>query len=195
MNNNIHRNQRRTHLFQSYNFDCVCPACDLSEEQLQAQNKLCDEFDTLMIKKKEFEAMNVSTNYSKINTDTWEELKCLKELYKTAKDLKFFRRAEILEKIVGEGFDAACQGYLTMCGIEKKRNRKSPLALVKEKKTGFWEDVCTFSNIGLQISTTVSGADHSETKEWGKRKESPVQFFEEFVRGKPLKNIKKSKKT
>ena len=115
------------------------------------------------------------------NSDTTEELKCLKELYKTAKDLGIFRRVEILNEIVEEGFDAACQGYLTMCEIEKKPNRKSPLALVTKKKTGFWEDVCTFSNIGLQISTTVSGADHSETKEWGKRKESPVQFFEEFV--------------
>ena len=181
MNDNIHRDQRRTHLFKTYNFICVCPACNLSGKQLQTQNKLCDEFNTLMIKKKEFEAMNVSAGYSINNGNTWKELICLKELYKIAKGLKFFRRAEILEQIVEEGFDAACQGYLTMCEIEKKPNRKSPLALVTKKKTGFWEDVCTFSNIGLQISTTVSGADHSETKEWGKRKESPVQFFEEFV--------------
>ena len=44
------------------------------------------------------------------NSDTTEELKCLKELYKTAKDLGIFRRVEILNEIVEEGFDAACQG-------------------------------------------------------------------------------------
>ena len=75
-------------------------------DHLKAQNKLCDEFNSLMDRKKE-----VKEIYKKMeNSDTTEELKCLKELYKTAKDLGIFRRVEILNEIVEEGFDAACQG-------------------------------------------------------------------------------------
>ena len=151
MNDNIHRDQRRTHLFKTYNFICVCPACDLSEEQLQVQNKLCDEFNTLMIKKKAFEAMNVSAGYSINNGNTWKELICLKELYKTAKGLKFFRRAEILEQIVEEGFDAACRGYLTMCEIEKNPDRKSPLALVTKKKLVFGKMFVPFQTLDYKF--------------------------------------------
>ena len=185
MNDNIHRDQRRTHLFKTYNFICVCPACDLSEEQLQVQNKLCDEFNTLMIKKKAFEAMNVSAGYSINNGNTWKELICLKELYKIAKGLKFFRRAEILEQIVEEGFDAACQGYLTMCEIGKTPNARSHRALVTEKKTNFWKDVCNFAKDGLEISTTVHGPEHSKTIEWRKREEDPVKYFKDENQADP----------
>ena len=104
--NDIHRDQRRKCLFESHQFDCFCTGCNLSEEHLKDQNKLCDEFNRLMYKKKE-----VKEIYKKMeNSDTTEELKCIKELYKTAKNLGIFRRVEMLNEIVEEGFDAACQG-------------------------------------------------------------------------------------
>ena len=178
MDNDIQRDERRTYLFESHNFTCVCDSCDLSEKQLKVQNRLSDEFERLMNKKNEVKAKNAF----KDNSDTSEELKCLKELYKTAQDLKFFRRSEILKIIVEEGFNSACQGYLT-------KN------LVEEKKTAFWKDICNFANDGLDISTTIRGADHSETIEWRERKEYPVKDFEEFVGGgKKSKKVKKSKK-
>ena len=52
--------------------------------------------------------------------------------------------------------------------------------LVKEeKKSGFWKDVCNFAKIGLEISTTVHGPDHSETVNWRKRNEDPVKYHRE----------------
>ena len=178
MDNDVHRDQRRTYLFESHNFTCVCNSCDLSEKQLKVQNRLSDEFERLMNKKNEVKAKNAFID----NSDTSEEVKCFKELYKTAQDLKFFRRSEILKIIVEEGFNSACQGYLT-------RN------LVEEKKTAFWKDICNFANDGLEISTTIRGADHSETIEWRERKEYPVKDFEELVLGgKKSKKRKKGKK-
>ena len=182
MDNDIHRDQRRMHLFKSHNFTCFCNGCDLSDKQLKVQNRLSDEFERLMNKymnkKNEFQAKNAYQN----NSDTSEEVKCLKELYKTAQDLKSFRRSEILTKIVEEGFHSACKGYLT-------KN------LAEEKKSAFWKDICTFANDGLEISTTIHGADHSETIEWRERKEHSVKDFEECVLGgKKSKKVKKSKK-
>ena len=115
------------------------------------------------------------------NSDTSEEVKYLKELYKTAQDLKIFKRSEILKRIVEEGFNSACQGYLT-------KN------LVEEKKSAFWKDICNFTNDGLEISTTIHGVDHSETIEWRERKEYPVKDFEECVSGKKSKKVKKFKR-
>ena len=178
MDNDIHRDQRRRSLFKSHNFTCVCNGCDLSDKQLKVQNRLCDEFERLMNEKNEFQAKNAYEN----NSDMSEEVKCLKELYKTAQDLKFFKRSEILTRIVEEGFNSACKGYLT-------KN------LAEEKKTAFWKDICNFASDGLEISTTIRGADHSETIEWRERKEYPVKDFEEFVLGgKKSKKVKKSKK-
>ena len=67
------------------------------------------------MKKEVKEAMNAW--YS----NTSDEVNCLKELYKIVKDLKIFRRAETLKKIVEQGFDAACQGYLKVAFFQKVR--------------------------------------------------------------------------
>ena len=74
--NYVHRDQRRTALLQSYKFICFCTACDLSEEQLIVQNRLCDEFRFLDEKKTMQAMMNVR------HSD--EEVIYLKELYKIA---------------------------------------------------------------------------------------------------------------
>jgi hypothetical protein len=177
----VHRDQRRRSLFESHNFACVCSACDLSDEQLQAQNRLSDEFIRLINKKEELKSMNAAMN----NYDTSDKVKCIKDLYKTAKDLKIFRRKAILHKIVEEGYDAACQGYLTMCEIEKKVNSVDPPAIVKAEKTVFWKDVCNFAKVGFEISATVHGSEHSEAIQWRKRKEDPVQYFKDDNQGDP----------
>ena len=75
--NNVHRDQRRTALLQSHKFTCFCTACDLSEEQLIVQNRLCDEFRLLEEKKIIQAMMNVR------HSD--KEVIYLKELYKIAK--------------------------------------------------------------------------------------------------------------
>ena len=121
-----------------------------------------------MNKKNECQAKNAYDN----NSDTSEEVKCLKELYKAAQDLKFFRRSEILTRIVEEGFNSACKAYLT-------KN------LAEEKKSAFWKDVCTFANDGLEISTTVHGPEHSKTIKWRKREEDPVKYFKDENQADP----------
>ena len=176
MISDVHRDQRRLSLFRSHNFACVCPACDLPEEQLQVQNRLSDEFERLLNMKKEVKAINASMN----NSDTSEELKCLRNLYKTAKDLKCFRRVEILNQIVEQGFDAACQGYLTWLEMEKLTlANRIPKEMLDGKKSMFWKEVCTFAKVGLDISTTVYGPEHSKCIEWRKRIEDPVQYFKD----------------
>ena len=180
MIDDVHRDQRRIYLKQSHNFACVCPACNLPEEQLQVQDRLSDEFERLLNMKKDVRAINASMN----NSDTSEELKCLKNLYKTAKDLRFFRRVEILNNIVEQGFDAACQGYLTWVKMEKLKNR-FPREMLDGKKSMFWKDVDTFAKIGLEISTTVYGPEHSKCIEWRKRIEDPVQYFKDTNQGDP----------
>ena len=92
-----------------------------------------------------------------------------------------------------EGFDAACQGYNTSCKICDKPNKSGNIfdsdpteeLEESEKKTGFWKDVCNFAKIGLEISTTVHGPDHSETAIWRKRNEDPVEYHKEENKAHP----------
>ena len=85
-----------------------------------------------------------------------------------------------------EGFHAACQGYTTSCKIcdrpNKSENRydRNPIKELEEKKTSFWKNVCHFAKIGLEISTTVHGPDHSETVNWRKHNEDPVKYHRWF---------------
>ena len=86
-----------------------------------------------------------------------------------------------------EGFHAACQGYNTSCKIWDKPNKSGNIfdsnpteeLVEEEKKKSFWKDVCYFAKIGLEISTTVHGPDHSETVNWRKRNEDPVKCHRE----------------
>ena len=152
---NIHRNDRRIYLFENYQFTCHCDGCDLSEEELKTQNEMCDEFNMLLNEMYEFDAVTA------FNT---VELNCLKKLNEIAKNLKTFKSITILQEIVEKGFDTACQGYLNFGEIE-------------ENKTRFWNDICDFAKEGLEISTLLLGLEHWITKEWIKRNEDPVQYF------------------
>ena len=163
---NIHRNDRRIYLFEKYQFTCHCDGCDLSEEELKTQNEMCDEFNILLNEMFKFDA---ATAFDTV------ELNCLKKLNEIAKNLKTFKSIPILQEIVEKGFDTACQGYLKMCEKEKIPN----LGGIKEKKTRFWQDICDFAKEGLEISTLLLGLEHWITKEWIKRNEDPVQYFNE----------------
>ena len=119
-----------------------------------------------------------------------EKLK-LQEIY-FFKELNIFRRRAMLEKIVTEGFDAACQGYNTsfkICGKQNKSGNicnSNPTEELEEKKVSFWKDVCYFAKVGLEISTTVHGPDHSETSNWRKRNEDPVKYHKEENKAHPF---------
>ena len=66
-----------------------------------------------------------------------------------------------------------------MCGIEdslKSSCTEIPRDLLEGKKASFWKDICNFAKVGVEISTTIHGSDHSETVDWRKRKENPIEF-------------------
>ena len=92
-----------------------------------------------------------------------------------------------------EGFDAACQGYNTSCKICDKPKKSGNIYDIdpteeleeEEKKTGFWKDVCNFAKVGLEISATVHGPEHSKTIEWRKREEDPVKYFKDENQADP----------
>ena len=74
-----------------------------------------------------------------------------------------------------------------MCGIEdslKSSCTEIPRDLLEGKKTSFWKDICNFAKVGLEISTTVHGPQHSETVNWRKRKEDPVEFSKNKMKTK-----------
>ena len=97
----IHRDQRRIKLFESYQFNCLCAACNLSDEELKTQNQMCDEFNTIWNKKQQIIARNIVLIPDEL-------MKYYKELYNIAEKLNIFKRKTILQKIVEEGFIGAC---------------------------------------------------------------------------------------
>ena len=152
------RDERRNYLFENYNFHCNCIGCDLTEEELNTQDKMCQEYRTIVAHKEDQKRLKKLMN----NFDTSSEVDDLKSLYKLAKDLKIVKHWIILQVIV-EGFDAACQGYLTTA--------------LKTKRDSFKKNITSFANAGYCISFHVRGPEHSITKSWQKRKEDPVGFF------------------
>ena len=153
------RDERRNYLFENYHFHCNCIGCDLTEEELNTQNKLCQEYRTIMAHKEDQKRINKLMS----NFDTSSEVDDLKSLYTLAKGLKIMKHWIILQVIVKEGFDAACQGYLT--------------TILKTKRDSFERNITSFANAGYCISFHVRGPEHSITKSWQKRKEDPVGFF------------------
>ena len=142
----IHRDQRRMKLFESYQFECSCAACNLSDEELKTQNDMCDEFITTWIGIKTFGIQEMCTKFPNVTSMIDIHMKCYKELYRIAEKLNIFKRREILEKIVEGGFNAAS---------------------LAPSDSG---EYCNyFANIGLEISMVVPGVEQSETIKWIER--------------------------
>jgi len=173
----IKRDDRRRKLSENHCFLCSCDGCNLTSEELQLQNNLCDEFIQLQAKTKEIKLEKAKTNSS----DTADELLCLKKLYKLAKELKIMRKNEILTFFLEEAFDAACQGYITMEGILREplecENSGRFASLVEGKKKSFWKDIVMCAEAGLKFSSIIYGIEFSKREEWNQRKENPLEFF------------------
>jgi hypothetical protein len=135
----IHRDQRRRKLFESYQFNCSCAACNISDEELKTQNEMCDELIATWNKKQQIIAREIAFKPDEL-------IKYYKKLYSIAEKLNIFKRKTILQKIVEEGFIGAC--------------------LVSSSS---WDDYYYFAKIGLEISKVVHGKEQSETIQWEKR--------------------------
>jgi len=147
-------NERRKKLFY-YLFDCNCPGCNLSDEDMIEEKKLCKKMRALEEKLDSF-----YEQFENIENG----LVCLKEMYKIAKTLKTLRISSILAKIVGPGFDVACQGYY--------------FSKNKSKKEKFYADIQNFSSVALKLSTMLYGRENEITKEWQSVEKDPVKSFE-----------------
>ena len=69
-----------------------------------------------------------------------------------------------MQVIVEEAFDVNSQGAASAV-----YSRKDESSWVQEAKT--------FAELGLQMSKTLNGVDHSETKKWEERSADPIKYF------------------
>ena len=160
-------NQRRNLLEYRYLFNCKCPACSISYEemieetkQVKRMSELDDKLDTLY----EFEGgFKCLKEICKIE----EGLECLKEMYKIAKHLKTWKISTILAEIVGPGYDAACEGYYGVAALENKRQK-------------FYDDIQNFASVGLQLSTMLYGKENAITMDWQSKKEDPLKHWKKI---------------
>ena len=186
------REERRQSLLENYSFWCCCVACDISEEDAEIQREKCEKFRELEQEKKTMkeEAKKQNENFEKSRSilrekeqgkqtkafleslckNTRNEIACLKELYKLAKQMKLIRIITINKYIVAEGFDASCQGFCNLLN-------PSCLNILNEERNQFLKDANMFADVGLQLSILVNGKEHSTSLEWQKRKQDPIKFF------------------
>jgi len=155
--------ERKQFLRKNWNFDCSCQTCELKDKDLETDDNRRRKFKQL---EKEQEA-NVG--------NPEKELETIKTLYHLGKEIGGIRIMYILDNVVSNGFDAACQGYLNSW----KQNKK------------FYGDIESFSSLGLKLSKILYGSSHPETKLWVLKKENPIQTFLaqdniENVSGQPI---------
>ena len=161
------RQERRTYLRDCHHFQCLCEACHISEAEVEQESLNCAQFRKLERARKVAEEGQTENNFSvKLNRD---EIDCLKKMYSLAKEMKIFRLATIVKNIVEEGFNAACQGFYNTRFQSQQVDLRGQLL----------KDALAFAEAGLQISTTVFGAEHSTTKLWARRRKEPIACFQE----------------
>eukprot|EP00092_Neocalanus_flemingeri_P027959 GFUD01030354.1.p1 GENE.GFUD01030354.1~~GFUD01030354.1.p1 ORF type:complete len:379 (+),score=83.31 GFUD01030354.1:141-1139(+) len=141
--------ERKNFLRKNWNFDCSCETCELKENDLETDDNRRRKFKLL---EKEQEA-NVGNPAKEIET--------IKTLYHLGKEIGGIRIMYILDNIVSNGFDAACQGYLNSW----KQNMK------------FYSDLESFASLGLKLSKILYGSSHPETQLWEMKKENPIKTF------------------
>ena len=85
-------------------------------------------------------------------------------MYRIAREIKTFNRRIFLQAIVEEAFDVNAQGATSA-------------AYSKKDESSWVQEANTFAEMGLQMSKTLNGVDHSETKKWEERYADPVKVF------------------
>jgi len=161
---------RRDYLQKYHHFKCKCSACDIDEAQVEVENTNCARFRALEEKRKNAEASQTERNFSlKRNR---EEIDCLKQMYRLAREMKIFRVDTLLKNIVEEGFNAACQGFYN--------SRFEPH--MDEVRANLLRDARSFAEAGFQLATLVFGQDHSITRlSWQLRRKDPIACFEREI--------------
>ena len=146
-------------LKNKYNFVCKCVACDLTEEQIQCENESIERYTN---------AAENQELQKKLGTLTYTltyELECLEDMYSLdIEEIKTSSLRIVLYVIVERAYNVSLEGVQR--GEDWERGAKR------------------FADIGLEMSTTLNGENHSQTDEWKERVTSlqlrqNVTFFEE----------------
>jgi len=163
------REERRTYLEKYHHFECLCAACDVDEVQVENENRNCAHFRELELRRKKAEASQTEKKFClKKNR---EEIDCLKQMYRLAREMKIFRVDTVLKNIVEEGFNAACQGFYN--------SRFESNSRVEELRANLLKEAHSFAEAGFQLATMVFGKEHSITRlTWHQRRKDPIACFE-----------------
>ena len=149
----------------SYNFDCGCEGCDITQEEEEKESSNCKLFRTFNEKRpalKQSSSWNLDLD---LNLDLEKEVFCLKNMYSLSKEIKTINLKNVLSIILEDGFDAACE--LCFNGNLCKTN-DYPAEML---------DVQFFSSHGLELSILLHGENHSTTREWVERREDPAKYY------------------
>ena len=160
---------RRAKLKGSFNFDCSCEACDVTEAQIKEEAESFAAFGKEMARVG-FLQIKTAANFSDPdlqNVLRREKAATLKRVYNLAKKMKTLSRRRILEEIVLRGLESNCEGLL---GELYSKNRK-------DVKAAWMNEAKKFAVVGLDISKTLNGEEHTETKGWKERVADPIKFY------------------
>ena len=98
------RDERIGELMIKWGLDvCKCAACDISEEEAEKHNKICDEYKALEIQRREF-LDNAGVVVLKRPV--------LNEMYKLARSLKTLKKSTLLHDIVDVAFVSSCMAAI-----------------------------------------------------------------------------------
>eukprot|EP00090_Calanus_glacialis_P037900 TRINITY_DN6583_c0_g1_i1.p1 TRINITY_DN6583_c0_g1~~TRINITY_DN6583_c0_g1_i1.p1 ORF type:complete len:354 (-),score=64.48 TRINITY_DN6583_c0_g1_i1:239-1300(-) len=157
------KKERKNFLSKNWNFECCCETCELKGKDLETDD----------IRRRKFLQLEKEQEANVGNPE--KELETIKALYQLGKDIGGVRIMYILDNIVSNGFDAACQGYLNSW----KQNVK------------FLSSIESFASLGLKLSKILYGKSHPENTLWEMKKANPIQTFLaqdniENVSGRPI---------
>ena len=90
-------------------------------------------------------------------------MECLKEMYRLARKFKTISEGGLLYRVPEVAFELSCEGA-----------SKAKAYGMKTAEADWKKDAAMFAKVGLEIATTVFGAEHSETKDWRARNEQDL---------------------
>ena len=154
-----------------FNFDCSCEACDVTEVQIQEEAESIAAFEEEVARAGNLQTKGKTeanfSDYDLQNVLRREKsaVLILKRVYNLAKNIKTMGRRKILEEIVLQGLESNCEEGLL--GELYSKNRQ-------DVKSAWMNNAKMFAIVGLDISKTLNGKDHTDIKGWKERVADPI---------------------
>ena len=148
--------ERKLILKESFNFDCTCRACNISEQEKKDEKILCEKFHgaeaEMRVLKMSQEVCGGLTSGEILR----KEVDCIKSMYKTAKVIGVLGKTALLD-LIGEGFSMAIEGCME--------------AGMSEMIDSFKKDAEAFSKVGVKLAAMVYGEEYPVTLSWKKNQD------------------------